>query len=439
MSIKKHEYFKNNIYRIIPIITLCFWALISLIKDDFNIIDGDYPAFYYGGKVILTNPNNLYAQGWVYMPSFALALSILSLIEYGISKWIFFFIILIIGALSIIEFDKILILKKIDNKLNRFLFLLVISNGIYIMNLFDFLQKQLFVLFLILLFIKREIKIRDKNGDISNIKFQFTQLSILIFAIGMSPNLLFLCVIYLFRNVSVKSIFSKHQFKRYSLFIIVFISQNFLFLIFPNLIIDFLQGFYLVMGQKPNIYILTPQFIIEEQIYFSFITLDVIGYIFDIKFPIGIISLILMSIITIVISFQKDLIIEKKFGYFALFSLFFNSYITLTQIVALLPLIALLFIVKIQNLENYWSLSSYRDYIKKNFLFLIGLICIILLNLNPPMHFLYRAIPITILIPLPLLLLISTFINTILVIDLYLLRKKEKNESISIINNNFIT
>lgn len=443
MKLSIFQFLKSYLYLIIPIITLSSWALISLIKDDFNLLDSiDYPAFYYAGKNIFTNPDLVYFKKdgshskYYYLPSFASVFFIFTLFNYGISQWIYFFVLYLFGCLSIIKFNEILDCKQIGDKFNRFLILMVISNGLIVMQVFDYLQSKFITLFLILLFIEREIKIKDKNFDNIDIRFQFIQFSILIFTLGMVPPFIFLAIIYIFNNISIKSIFSKNQIKKYVILIITFIYQNFMFFLSPNLLFDFINGTsFRTNISNINIFELTTETIISEQIVLIKIPLVVIGSLLNIQFQYYLFSIIVMTIITIFLSFKKEIDIEKKFCYFVLFSLFFNVYIDGTIFAFLLPLI-LIFIVEtanIKNIKNYWNPISYLNYVIDNFSFLIGLLCLAIIYFMPPLDFIYRITPLILLIPVILFALLFIIIYTILIIDLYFLKKKRnKLEKIEI-------
>ena len=177
---------------------VCFflWALLSLIKDNFILIASDYPSFYAAGQYIFTDPELVYssyiAPRFRYLPSFATIFSIMALFPYNTSQWIFFFILLIFGEISIKLFNDILKLKNVNHNPTRFLFLLVLSNGLIITRTFDFLQTKLIVIYLFLLFLKREIKFRTtEDENVNIIKFKFIQFMILVFAISMVPYSIF--------------------------------------------------------------------------------------------------------------------------------------------------------------------------------------------------------------------------------------------------------
>ena len=417
---------KQRLYLIIPLIFLFFWAFLSLLKDNFNLLNTvDFPVFYNAGKNIFTNPDLVYSSSslYFYLPSFATIFSLLTLIDYAVSQWIFFFILLIFSVLSIIEFDKILRLKNVESKFNRFLFLIVLCNGLKIMNTFDYLQPKFIVLYLILLFVRREIEARNSNTEF-RLRFCITQLTILIFALCMVPSLFFILIIYLFNNIKIKEIFSKDQLKKYFLAIVIFVGLNFMFLVYPSLISDFISRMLLKGSKSTNIYVLTPQIIVNDQLGFPINTLQILILILNLDINVSILSIIIMIIIAILLALLKNGSLEKKIGYIILFSLFFNVFTLRNIYIVLNPLLALLLVINIENIKDFRKISEYFHFIKQNFLFLLGLICISILYFLPPIYYIFRILPITQIIPLQLMLLIETFIYIVLTADLYLLKNK---------------
>ena len=75
-------------------------------------------------------------------------------------------------------------------------------------------------------------------------------------------------------------------------------------------------------------------------------------------------------------------------------------------------------------------------FIKKNYLLLIGLSCIMLIYFLPPIHYLVRIFPFIYYIPLALMLLKYTILYVILSIDLFLLYKKH-SQRLELANSKF--
>ncbi len=240
----------------------------------------------------------------------------------------------------------------------------------------------------------------------------------------MVPSLFFILIIYLFNNIKIKEIFTKNQLKKYILAIVIFFGLNFMFLVYPSLISDFISRMLVKGSKSMNIYELTPQIIIDDQLGFPINTLQIFILILNLDINLSIPSIIIMIIIAILLALLKNKSLEKKIGYIILFSLFFNVFILRNIYIVLNPLLALLFVVNIKNIKDYRKTSEYFYFIKQNFLFLIGLICISILYFLPPIYYIFRLIPITQIIPLLLMLLIETFIYIVLTTDLYLLRKR---------------
>ena len=201
-----------------------------------------------------------------------------------------------------------------------------------------------------------------------------------------------------------------------------------MFLINPNLIFGFLEGAGSTIWYplKYSLNELTPDLIVKEQLIFPICSMLTIIYILNLDLNAYLLTLILITICTAIIILHKKLPIEKKFGYFALISLFLSGYIKLNMLIVMLSLILLLFIVKIENMDDYWKLSNYRDYIKNNFLLLIGLACISILYFMPSLYYLYRELLFIKNIPIVLMLLRWTVLYIIIAMDLYLLNVKNK-------------
>jgi hypothetical protein len=426
----KITYLRKQLYLIIPIICLFLWALISQIKDNFIIVAADYPAFYDSGKYIFIHPENVYSNlitpRYRYLPSFATIFSIMTIFPYDISAWIWFCLLFIIGSLSLLIFNKILILKGIDNKIVRLLFLLLISNGLKIMQTFDILQTKIVGLFFILLFLMREIKYRKlEEYDFNSFKFNFIQLSLLIFVIGMMPFFIFLVAIYLLYNVNYRNIFSKTQIKKYLILILVFLYQNFMFFIAPVLMTGFFSGTSNAFRTNYTIY--TPMEIVNNQIIYPVDSLSCFIYALGITYVNTSLTLTIFAsliiLLTIILLIKKNMTLERKIGYFTLFSLFFNVYPRPNTMVVFMPLIALAFVRKID------IKGKILEFVKTNFVFLISLISLSLLYLMPPIHYIYDAFPFLMNIPysLSILLMRWTVLYIILAISLLCLDKKERN------------
>jgi len=430
---------KKNSYLLIPMICIFFWALVSLIKDDFNILGAsDFPAIYYAAKYMFTKPELVYSDAisppYPYTPCIATIFAPIALLPFETAHWIYFFITLILSYLLIINFDQILKIKKIERKLYRLFFLLAISNGLRYVQLFDYLTSKMWTAFFLIYFLRREIEFRESNKNRDNLKFKFIQWMILIFAIGISPQFFFLIFLYLFYNIKFREIFSKKQIKIYFLMIVVFFIQNFMFLIIlvvsPESINYFFGGSWRGRSRVywPNLNYVQ---IVEQRIRFPADTLShiflVLSLYFDLsalKFNLLLPSLILMSFITLLIHFKKYIMIEEKFGYFALFCLFFYTMIAIRYYIVLLPFIAILLINKMKDCEEL------MEFVKSNFLLILGLICIIILYFIPEIHYLLRVFPILYNVPIVFLLLRQTFVYLILTTTIFILNKKYKLSSI---------
>lgn len=409
---------KKNIHIFIPIICLFMWAFLALYRDGFILAGYDSHIFYSAGKAIFTDINNVYGGGYYYLPSFAVLYSIISfLFDFHTSEWIFFVILLIFGIYSIILFDKILVLKGWENKFIRFLCLIVISNGHKIFLQFDGLNVKIITLCFLLLLIKREIEHRNKNNSKEfHLKFLFIQFTILSLIIAVIPYAFFIIPIYLLNGVKINELFDKEQLKKYILFGIIIISQNFMFLINPNMLFQFFTGIMFTTSNAEISSILSCLYIIFNLQY-------------NIVLPI--LSFSLMTFFTLYAIFKNDSTIEFKFGIYFLFSIFFSIYIRPSQFIAIIPLILILFVDVVNNdikeIKDYKKVRNYTLFIKENYLFLLVLICLTLMLFFPGYQFIYRIIPFIQIIPVQIIILYYTILNAILLIDLIILLSKNQN------------
>ncbi len=435
----------DNLFLLIPLCCILFWAFIALYKDGFTLIPAaDFPTFYYVSQLIFTQPDQIYfleVQPYTYTPFFATVLAPMGLLTFEQAHWFYFFLIIIFTELCLIIFNQILILKDISNRFHRFLILLTLSNGITFVQMFDNLTGRIFTAFGLLWFLKREIKYRKLNKDTNKTSFIFTQMLILVFSIGMTPQYFFLVLLYLFHNVKFNEIFNKAQAKRYLLITASFFILNFMiiiiFIINPTAILNLLGGSYrgeriLSIPRSRLTYSYHEENRPRDSVDGLTILILVLSIYFDLSalyINILLLSMVLMSIITIIIHSRGNLTIEQKFAYWALLSLFFFTFTQDRYFVGLLPLIALLFL-------DYEIVESKKIviFIKENYLILIPLCSIMIIYFMPPIHYIIRVFPIIIYIPIALLFLRYIFLYLIIVICIILLHKRE-NQRKEITNN----
>jgi hypothetical protein len=350
----------DNLYLIIPAICIGLWALYCLIQNNFNTEGSDINAFYKAGKQILIDPSRLYdAEGFHYTPIYAIIFAFsISLLPYFIASDIFFMINYIWGVLTIIEFDKILILMDVKKKINRFMFIMIISNGYFVFNQFLWNQSK-YLLFLILLFIiRREFKF--KKDDIEkDLKYYLINYSLFVLAIGMAPYFIFFLLIYIFQDIPSKEFFKKENVEKYFIIIFIFLTQNILFIIYPSQFFIFLiSGLYHPIRRNEKIKLLY----LREFIDVSYGTMTFITIFFT----------IILSVITLILILNNKLGIEEKFAYFSIAYIFFGVYSYPNLLSLTLFSLALLLFVPYLN-QNAKGI----EFIKCNKILLIGLMSII--------------------------------------------------------------
>ena len=140
--------------------------MLYLIRQDFIIHQGDFKGdffiVYKTGKLIFDKPADLYKPEhmYSYLPVFAMFLSItFSLLPFNIANYSFYIMNIFLGMLFTLEFNRILVLMDVKEKMHRFLFLMIISNGMIIFQLF-FLNQFKYIIGVIILFVLKRQKFK---------------------------------------------------------------------------------------------------------------------------------------------------------------------------------------------------------------------------------------------------------------------------------------
>jgi len=360
---------------IIPPIFIGLWAIYALISWGFDPLMNDFHIFYYSGRQILINPANLYeVRGFRYMPSFAMFFAIsISLIPYNTAYYVFFIINYILGVLSTIEFNKILVFMNVKENIHRFIFLLVISNGYFVYYQFYFNQSKYLTFVIILVILRRELQYRiEQRPKDSN--FYIINYGLIVFAIGMAPYFIFFLLIYLFQDISGKEIFKRENIRKYLILIFWFILQNILFILYPSQIISFADGFNRP-ERRPDYFKLI---YLQEWVELSPSEIRIFAIVFSIA----------LFIITLILMFNDRLMIEEKFGYFAIAYIFIGifSYTFLLGLI-LYSLVLLLFVPHLN--EEFKGI----EFIKNNRTVLIGISSILAIFFAWSSFFLFDYIP----------------------------------------------
>jgi len=365
----------------------------------------------------------MYISGFYYLPVFAFLISPITLLPFEVYEWVLLIVLLFFSGYSIVLLNRILILKNINNKFVRFLFLLVVFNGHAWFQQFDLLNVKTIVLFLFILFIERELKARKSILTI-NYKFLSLQLCILSIILSILPYFIFIVPIYLVHDTNIRDIFKMVQIKKYMLFALIFVGLNFFFIIYPYLFVDFLNGLNFPRSFPVDIYSLTPEFIINNDM--STPTNFLIGLISILKIDISasLITVVLSSLFTLLLVIRyKDMLIERKLAFFCLFSLLFNSYLRTNTHVTILPIIILLF----SDQEKITLLKSYNIFlfIKKNIILVLGMMIISILLFLPDLEYIYRMFKILRYIPVQLMIFTWPLLYCCLWMMVHLFNKKE--------------
>ncbi len=398
---------KDRSYLIIPVICLSLWMLYSWIYKDFNLTRNDFTNFYEGGQEVFSNPSDIYyPKGlYTYMPVVAAILSVtLSPLPHITAQYIFNLLNLFLGALFLMEYDKILKIMGVEKKIQRFLFLILISNGLVVYVIF-YENHWKFMVGLILLYIMR-IEMQERiSNETKTLKDYIIRYGLFTLVVGIVPPFIFLLLIYVLQDIPINEILKWENIKKYCIVILWFAIQNFLFFIYPFLLFDFLSLFFLANTEGFAWF-----FYLREWVF--------MGGVFSV---ISLILIIVVLIFTLVMILNKTLTIEKKIIFSCLFYIVF--YTLGQRSLYLLLAISLLLFVPYLNKD-----TKGFDFIRKNFVLIIGLLSVSAIFFMPSRYTFNKYFPsvmnspLVIIVNLRWILLLVVFYSSYIL--LYLRNRK---------------
>jgi len=196
-----------------------------------------------------------------------------------------------------------------------------------------------------------------KEGKEKDLKFYFINYALLVYAIGVAPYFIFLVFIYLFHDIRFRELLEKVNIQKYCILLVIFILENFLFVLYPSLISDFMKSFYHPAQGRNLLRMLWIEGLFEE----TRRQVIILIYVFN----------AILTIITLFLTFYKKLKIEERFSFFLLVFLFFGLYsFQFTLALVLFGFILLLFVPFLkQDVKGI-------EFIKSNKILLTGLLSI---------------------------------------------------------------
>ncbi|MFX1322458.1 MAG: hypothetical protein ACFFAQ_12535 [Promethearchaeota archaeon] len=408
------KFFRNRFHLIISFSCLTFWLLLFLVWYDFNVYHVDFHIFHEAFKKVLSNPKELYdidisGWGYYYLPSFACFFSFLGFFNLKLAACIFLITNYILSIIFILLFNRIMRLMNLKNKWNRLLFLLIVSNGWIIFDQYRTLQIKLLVSVIFLWIIWREIYYRKEEKE-RTISFFTLNYILFIFAIGMVPQLIFLFIIYLFHEIKISNLFNRDNILKYLIVISIFLIENLLFLIYPELIFDFLKGFTFNLDENSIRVLFLSDFQFSNQSI-----LIIIRYV----------MLFMIFMIMLGLIINKKILIEWKFSLFCFSFLYLDIFRGYGMLQILLPFILFLLIPFVKQEK------SIKQFVKENYIIMISIFSIIgMIFTSKDTQFFLRAFPLFNEFPLVILVYLRWSILTgFLAITLIILNLKYKTLS----------
>ncbi len=374
---EKFEMIKKKLFVIIPLYCVLCWAGYYIVAGHFFLVPNyDFLNYYYCGKRFLKRPRDLYDDtdeygyryGYKYLPNFAMLIGVpLSLFPTIEMAYYFFYVInILLGLIFTLLFNRFLRLLDVKEGILRFLFLMVISNGWIVLQLYANNQVKYMVGVIILYIINRELKY-NKHQIKKDFKFYFINLNLFVFVIGLAQYFIFLLLIYLFHNISMKELVKWENIKKYITIFVSFIAQNILFVIYPILLFDFYEIYEKEQrrnGLKLKLFYL--EYFYDNGLYIPSVY----------KEGISIVLSIILYIIVLILILHRRINLVKKYGYFCIAFLYLN-YIAFRILLNLIPFVCILFIPHMNQSKRG------IEFIKENIIVLIGLMSIVGLYFVP--------------------------------------------------------
>jgi hypothetical protein len=352
------SYLNQNYQLIIPILSLTGWCFYSMLHENFflnvfNALGFDFGPLYYAGQQVFVDPSHLYdTYGYFYLPIFSIIYGLLFSWQPPFLAWyIHYIFVYFLAFLSLLQLNKILLHLEVKNKSKRALINSLFMFGWPLYIIFYLNQAKFIVILSFLFVVRRELEYKRLNKE-KNYLFFVINYSLLIFSLSIAPYLFFLVLIYVLHDINYKEILKKENLRKILMFVSIFLVQNFLFLVYPNLIFDFVEkGFNFQSGS------------IDVMIFWD-IPINLGATPMTILRICCMISMLLLTLYFWI--FKNNLTLESKFGYFAIALLYLNVWKGYDMLIFGFPYIYLLLIPslkKVDDLRIYKSRSLFLFYI----------------------------------------------------------------------------
>jgi hypothetical protein len=323
-------------------------------------IDDDFHMFHEAGVQFWNNYSLIYeVPGFLYLPSFAVVSAFLfAPLPLWEAHFVLFSINLFLGIIFVIELDKIYELCGLKSRLNRLLFLSVSTASWFVYIQFYHPQAKLIVGVILFYILRKTLEFRKAKKEKTYLNY-FIEYFLLSFALGISPYLIFMVFLLILDDIGSSNLLKKESIKKYLLFGGIFLAQNILFVISPNIIMDYITAGFGRYGGHPSINL----FYVREWLSFEYA--DIVENILT--------GLLLVFCIILGISRLK---LPVKIGISSLLYLLLGTFGWSKEFI----FISLLFLLLIPYVkQGEFSLDLAFD----NFYIYTGMFCIFFINIQP--------------------------------------------------------
>ena len=240
--LKRFEFLRKYII-FIPILILLAWAVFAILHENFYIdrIQMDFSIFYRAAVRIVDNPNNLYLgdPGYYHLPAFAYFFTFIALFPHWQAHLVLFSLNIFIGIFFILELNKILKLIGLENNIYRTIFISIICCSFNIYVQFYFPQVKLILALILFFIIRREFEWKKLERQ-KDVKYYLINYFLIVFSLSIAPYYIFIYITIIIHDIGKTNLLKKQSIYHYLVILIIFLLQNFILLLYPNLIIEYL-------------------------------------------------------------------------------------------------------------------------------------------------------------------------------------------------------
>ena len=234
---------KEKVFKYIPYLILIFWLIFALIHESFYLKKlleyADFQMYYRAGEKIWIDFTKIYeVSNFFYGPIFAV-FSAVFFVPFPLweAHFVLMSINIVLGIFFIRELDKIFKFLGLTEIKYRTIFLIIACSSWYLYAQFYAPQAKLIFATIFIWSIRKRLE-KVKLNSYWNYVLDY---ALIIFAISIVPTAVFFFLLILEYDIGgIKNILKKKSIKLYIIFVLLLLLENFLFLLSPQLFLDWI-------------------------------------------------------------------------------------------------------------------------------------------------------------------------------------------------------